>query len=54
MKIAIDCDDGAINLRNVIFNHLKSKGIVSEFHGGDFTAKVKQMRELEYKSFHPN
>ena len=25
----------------------------SEFEGGGSTPKVKQMRELEYKSFHP-
>jgi ribose 5-phosphate isomerase B len=28
--------------------------IVSDFQGGISTAKVNQMRELEYKSFHPN
>lgn len=151
MKIAIDCDDAAITLKDVLFNHIKSKGIDikdlnyssshheamypeigynlalkvkakeydrgilicgtglgmamiankvesvyagvchdvysaerlcksndaqiitmgervigqelarkvidawldSEFDGGNSTAKVKQMRELEYKSFHP-
>lgn len=28
--------------------------IISEFQEGNSTAKVKQMRELEHKSFHPN
>ncbi len=27
MKICIDCDDAAINLKKVLFDHLKSKGI---------------------------
>ena len=27
MKICIDCDDAAINLKKVIFDHLKSKGV---------------------------
>jgi ribose 5-phosphate isomerase B len=27
MKICIDCDDAAINLKKVLFEHLKSKGI---------------------------
>jgi ribose 5-phosphate isomerase B len=27
MKIAIDCDDAAVNLKKVLFDHLKSKGI---------------------------
>lgn len=27
MKIAIDCDDAALNLKKVIFEHLKSKNI---------------------------
>jgi len=27
MKIVIDCDDAAINLKTVLVNHLKSKGI---------------------------
>lgn len=27
MKIAIDCDDAAIDLKEIIYNHLKSKGI---------------------------
>ena len=152
MKIVIDCDDAAVNLKEVLYNHLKSKGLditdlqyssvkkganypdigfnlamkikekefdrgilicgtglgmamiankvetvfagvchdvysaerlrksndaqiitmgervigyesaktvidawlVSEFQGGESIIKVKQMRELEYKSFHPN
>lgn len=27
MKIAIDCDDAAMNLKKVLYDHLKSKGI---------------------------
>lgn len=27
MKIAIDCDDAAVNLKKVLYDHLKSKGI---------------------------
>ncbi|MEX0980584.1 MAG: RpiB/LacA/LacB family sugar-phosphate isomerase [Bacteroidales bacterium] len=27
MKICIDCDDAALNLKKVLFDHLKSKGI---------------------------
>ncbi|QBN20483.1 RpiB/LacA/LacB family sugar-phosphate isomerase [Flavobacterium nackdongense] len=27
MKICIDCDDAAVNLKKVLFDHLKSKGI---------------------------
>ena len=27
MKICIDCDDAAINLKKVLFDHLKSKGL---------------------------
>ena len=27
MKICIDCDDAAINLKKVLIDHLKSKGI---------------------------
>lgn len=27
MKICIDCDDAAVNLKKVLFEHLKSKGI---------------------------
>ncbi len=27
MKIAIDCDDAAINLKKALFNHIKSKGL---------------------------
>lgn len=27
MKICIDCDDAAVNLKKVIFDHVKSKGI---------------------------
>lgn len=27
MKIAIDCDDAAVNLKKVLFDHLKAKGI---------------------------
>jgi ribose 5-phosphate isomerase B len=27
MKIAIDCDDAAVNLKEVLFNHIMSKGI---------------------------
>jgi len=27
MKIAIDCDDAAVNLKNTLYDHLKSKGI---------------------------
>ena len=27
MKIAIDCDDAAVNLKKVLYEHLKSKGI---------------------------
>jgi ribose 5-phosphate isomerase B len=27
MKIAIDCDDAAVNLKKVLYNHLKSKGV---------------------------
>ncbi len=27
MKICIDCDDAAVNLKKVLYNHLKSKGI---------------------------
>ncbi|KAF0237756.1 MAG: ribose 5-phosphate isomerase [Prolixibacteraceae bacterium] len=26
MKICIDCDDAAVNLKKVLFNHLKNKG----------------------------
>lgn len=27
MKICIDCDDAAINLKKILFDHLKSKGV---------------------------
>lgn len=27
MKIAIDCDDAAVNLKKILYEHLKSKGI---------------------------
>ncbi|MBT3384754.1 MAG: RpiB/LacA/LacB family sugar-phosphate isomerase [Prolixibacteraceae bacterium] len=27
MKICIDCDDAAVNLKKVLYNHIKSKGI---------------------------
>ena len=27
MKIAIDCDDAAVNLKKILYDHLKSKGI---------------------------
>lgn len=27
LKIAIDCDDAAVELKNIIYNHIKSKGI---------------------------
>jgi ribose 5-phosphate isomerase B len=27
MKICIDCDDAAVNLKKVLFDHLKSKGV---------------------------
>ena len=27
MKIAIDCDDAAVNLKKVIYDHLISKGV---------------------------
>ncbi len=27
MKICIDCDDAAVNLKKILFEHLKSKGI---------------------------
>lgn len=27
MKIAIDCDDAAVNLKKVLFDHLKEKGV---------------------------
>jgi len=28
--------------------------LISEFQGAGSVAKVNQMKELEYKSFHPN
>lgn len=40
MKIAIDCDDAAVNLKRVLFDHLKSKGI-------DIT-------DLDYSATHEN
>jgi ribose 5-phosphate isomerase B len=36
MKIAIDCDDAAVNLKKVIYDHIKSKGI--DITDLDFTA----------------
>lgn len=27
MKICIDCDDAAVNLKKILFDHLKSKGV---------------------------
>lgn len=40
MKICIDCDDAAINLKKVLFDHVKSKGI-------DIT-------DLDYSASHEN
>jgi ribose 5-phosphate isomerase B len=40
MKIAIDCDDAAVNLKKVLYDHLKNKGLditdlnFSANHGG--------------------
>ncbi len=36
MKIAIDCDDAAVNLKKVIYDHIKGKGI--DITDLDFTA----------------
>ena len=36
MKIAIDCDDAAIALKDIIYNHLKSKGLdITDLHYAD-------------------
>lgn len=40
MKICIDCDDAAVNLKKVLFDHVKSKGI-------DIT-------DLDYSASHEN
>lgn len=40
MKICIDCDDAAVNLKKLLFDHLKSKGI-------DIT-------DLDYSATHEN
>lgn len=37
MKICIDCDDAAVNLKKVLFEHLKSKGI--DITDLDYSAK---------------
>jgi ribose 5-phosphate isomerase B len=56
MKIAIDCDDAAINLKDVLYNHLKSKGIditdlsYSSTHQGAFYPVIGYNLALKVKA----